>query len=69
MIRIKKNNSILLYLCIICINSFSQTYNFKNYNTEQGLPQSQVLSIFQDHNGNMWFGTNGGGAGKFDGNK
>ena len=69
MIRIKKNNSILLYLFIICINSFSQTYNFKNYNTEQGLPQSQVLSIFQDHNGNMWFGTNGGGAGKFDGNK
>ena len=23
----------------------------------------------QDHKGNMWFGTNGGGASKFDGNK
>lgn len=47
----------------------SQTYNFKNYNTEQGLPQSQVLSITQDSRGNMWFGTNSGGVGKFDGNK
>ncbi len=48
---------------------FSQTYNFKNYNTEQGLAQSQVLSIYQDHNGYMWFGTNGGGATKFDGSR
>lgn len=49
--------------------TYSQTYNFKNYNTEHGLPQSQVLSIFQDSKGYIWFGTNSGGAGKFDGNK
>ncbi|MES2567026.1 MAG: two-component regulator propeller domain-containing protein [Bacteroidota bacterium] len=49
--------------------SFAQTYNIKNYNTEQGLPQSQVLSIFQDHSGTMWFGTNAGGVGRYDGNK
>ncbi|HRG01098.1 MAG TPA: two-component regulator propeller domain-containing protein [Bacteroidia bacterium] len=48
---------------------FSQTYNFKNYNTADGLPQSQVLCIFQDHKGYMWFGTNAGGVGKYDGNK
>ena len=47
----------------------SQTYSFKNYNTKEGLPQSQVLAIFQDHNGIMWFGTNSGGVGKFDGNR
>jgi ligand-binding sensor domain-containing protein/serine phosphatase RsbU (regulator of sigma subunit) len=47
----------------------AQTYSFKNYNTKEGLPQSQVLAIFQDHNGIMWFGTNSGGVGKFDGNK
>jgi len=46
---------------------FAQTYNFKNYTTEQGLAQSQVLSIFQDNKGYMWFGTNGGGVSKFDG--
>lgn len=48
---------------------FSQTYNLKNYNTEEGLPQSQVLSIYQDFRGNMWFGTNNGGVGKYDGNQ
>jgi ligand-binding sensor domain-containing protein/serine phosphatase RsbU (regulator of sigma subunit) len=46
----------------------AQTYNFKNYTTKQGLPQSQVLAIFQDHNGVMWFGTNSGGLGRYDGN-
>lgn len=48
---------------------FSQSHNFRNYSTEHGLPQSQVLSIFQDNKGYVWFGTNGGGAGRFDGNK
>jgi ligand-binding sensor domain-containing protein len=64
-----KNTLILFFLCFLGIKSNSQTYNFKNYNIEQGLPQSQVLTIFQDHNGFMWFGTNSGGAGKYDGNK
>ena len=64
-----KNIYTLFYFFIIGTSAFSQTYNFKNYNTEQGLPQSQVLSIFQDHRGNMWFGTNSGSVGKFDGNK
>lgn len=67
MILIKKNNILLLFLFLIRI-TFSQTYNFKNYSTKQGLTQSQVLSIFQDHNGYMWFGTNSGGASRFDGN-
>ncbi len=31
--------------------------------------QSQVLSICQDNNGNIWFGTNNGGVSKYDGNK
>ncbi|MGE0568015.1 MAG: two-component regulator propeller domain-containing protein [Bacteroidia bacterium] len=48
---------------------FAQTHHFKNYNTEQGLPQSQVLSLFQDSKGYIWVGTNSGGIGKFDGNK
>ncbi|MBS1634692.1 MAG: SpoIIE family protein phosphatase [Bacteroidetes bacterium] len=54
---------------VFSITAWGQTFNFKNYNTEQGLPQSQVLSITQDSKGNMWFGTNSGGVGKFDGNK
>lgn len=64
-----KNTFSTLLLCLIGLVTYSQTYNFKNYSTEQGLPQSQVLAIFQDHQGNMWFGTNSGGVGKYDGVK
>ena len=46
---------------------WSQTYDFKNYNVEDGLAQSQVNCIFQDSKGYVWFGTNLGGASKFDG--
>lgn len=52
-----------------CHFVYSQSHNFKNYTTEDGLPQSQVLSMFQDSQGYVWFGTNGGGAAKFDGAK
>jgi ligand-binding sensor domain-containing protein/serine phosphatase RsbU (regulator of sigma subunit) len=46
----------------------AQTYNFSNYTVESGLLQSQILSVFQDTDGVMWFGTNEGGVTKFDGN-
>ena len=64
----KKTHIIIIFLfTVTCF--IGQTFNFKNYNTEHGLPQSQVLSIFQDSKGYIWFGTNSGGVGKFDGNK
>ena len=66
---IKKNILIVVTLFLLRIVGYSQTYNFKNYNTREGLPQSQVLSIFQDHNGFIWVGTNAGGVGKYDGYK
>jgi len=47
--------------------SFSQTYNIKRFNVEDGLAQSQVLSIFQDKLGNLWIGTNGGGVSIYNG--
>ena len=59
--------SILLFTCIF--NSYAQNYNFRNFSMEDGLAQSQVLSICQDKDGNIWFGTNNGGASIYDGNK
>ncbi len=47
----------------------AQTFDFRNFNVEDGLAQSQVLSICQDNYGNLWFGTNGGGVSRYDGNK
>ncbi|MGQ0827164.1 MAG: two-component regulator propeller domain-containing protein [Bacteroidota bacterium] len=46
----------------------SQIYNFTNYTVEKGLSQPQILSVFQNDDGVMWFGTNGGGITKYDGN-
>ncbi|MDO8999255.1 MAG: two-component regulator propeller domain-containing protein [Bacteroidota bacterium] len=60
-------NIFVFILALISWNLFSQTHNFKNYNVEDGLAQSQVLSVCQDRKGYMWFGTNGGGVSKFDG--
>ena len=59
----------LLLLSVGVLHTQGQTYNFRNYNTEHGLPQSQVLSMYQDNKGFVWFGTNIGGVGKYDGNK
>lgn len=46
---------------------FPQQFNFRYYSVENGLAQSQVLSLCQDFKGNIWIGTYGGGLNKFDG--
>jgi len=46
---------------------FAQRYNFVNYSVEEGLPQSQIYSIYEDARGYIWFGTFGGGLSRFDG--
>lgn len=55
-----------LFTCFLTFAVFSQRYSFVEYNTAQGLPQSQVTSICQDESGYMWIGTLGGLA-KFNG--
>jgi ligand-binding sensor domain-containing protein/two-component sensor histidine kinase len=55
-------------LFILVSNSlFSQSFDFKNYNVEDGLSQSEVNVIFQDSRGYLWIGTSGGGVCQFDG--
>jgi ligand-binding sensor domain-containing protein/serine phosphatase RsbU (regulator of sigma subunit) len=61
--------SILLGGLLAAVACSAQTYNFKNYSVEEGLAQSQILSVFQARDGLMWFGTNSGGACSFDGIK
>jgi ligand-binding sensor domain-containing protein/serine phosphatase RsbU (regulator of sigma subunit) len=53
----------------VFVTATAQTYDFRNFNVEDGLAQSQVLSMCQDHHGNIWFGTNSGGVSRYDGNK
>ncbi len=45
----------------------AQEYNFRKYNVEDGLAQSQVYSICQDKRGFLWLGTRGGGISVFNG--
>jgi len=71
-IVLKINSKIFPVIVVLLFAKFSllaQTYDFHNYNVEDGLAQSQVLSICQDKYGNIWFGTNNGGVSKYDGNK
>ncbi|MDX2361018.1 MAG: two-component regulator propeller domain-containing protein [Crocinitomicaceae bacterium] len=56
---------ILLLLNANCVDA--QQYNFRNYNVEDGLGQSQVYAMYQDVTGKIWMGTRGGGISIFDG--
>ena len=60
---------VLIILLVAKHSSFAQAYDFRNFNVEDGLAQSQILSMCQDHNGNIWFGTNNGGVSRYDGNR
>lgn len=57
---------ILIFLFIASI-SLSQELNFKNFDIENGLVQTQITSILEDSRGFIWFGTYGGGLSRFNG--
>lgn len=58
--------SVFFFFLFITFNTIAQQYSFIQFNTDKGLPQSQVNTITQDKNGYLWIGTNGGLA-KFNG--
>ncbi len=53
--KVKKH----IWICLFLLSSlgFAQTTSFIYYGVEQGLSQSQVQSIVQDDDGNLWVGT------------
>ena len=58
--------TIILFILFSSVHVFGQTdigrYNFAYYGTREGLPQVDVLSMFQDRAGYIWFGTYSGAA-------
>lgn len=57
---------IALILLVFLLKGNAQSYNFKQYSVENGLPFIQIFSVFQDEKGYLW--TSGyGGLSKFDG--
>jgi ligand-binding sensor domain-containing protein len=63
------NNKLLIFSLSIlyAIASLAQPITGITYSVGEGLPQSQVFAMAQDAKGYMWFGTQGGGLGRFDG--
>jgi len=41
--------------------------NFSSFGKLQGLKHSGIYCMLEDHSGNLWFGTGGGGVSKYDG--
>lgn len=50
----------VIFFLVCAIESIAQRYNFKQYNIEDGLIQSQITAITQDQQRRLWIATMGG---------
>ena len=67
-LNIIKALALLLFWCFYSpATGYAQQYNLLPFNVEDGLPQSTVFDILQDHQGYLWIGTDGGGICRYDG--
>ncbi|WP_068474689.1 two-component regulator propeller domain-containing protein [Saccharicrinis aurantiacus] len=57
--------TILFWLCAT-VSSNAQSLDFKNFDSDMGLPQNFVYCLTQDHKGYLWIGT-GEGLVRYDG--
>jgi PAS domain S-box-containing protein len=64
--RIMRSGALLIFV-FACPSVFAQLLQIRTYGTSDGLPQSEVVSIYQDRIGYMWFGTYEYGLARYDG--
>lgn len=67
LISVKKVIITILILSV-SINLFSQSYPFRHYTVEDGLPSSETYHVFQDSKGYIWIATDNG-VSRYDGYK
>ncbi len=69
-VMLQRMGNKLLYLFLLLlfsrITGVAQSYNFKSYSVENGLPFIQISAIYQDKYGYLWSGGYGG-LSRFDG--
>jgi len=56
----------LLMLSAISLSLSAQTYSYREYTIDDGMPQSESMAVFQDSRGYLWIPTRNGLA-RFDG--
>ena len=59
----------ILLIFFFTVRVKSQQLFYKKLGLEEGLPSSSVYSIYQDKNGFIWLGTEGGGLSKYSGSQ
>lgn len=59
---------LFVFFLVSAISGYGQNLKFKHINVEQGLSNSTIECIFQDHRGFIWFGTRDG-LNRYDGNQ
>ena len=64
----RKTYIFLFFVLFLYRKDYAQSFNFKNYTVEDGLPYVQINNIFQDDKGYLWTGSYGG-LSSFDGIK
>lgn len=57
---------LLFFFSVTTCHAFPQNFNFRNFNSEEGLAQSYVYSIIMDSRGYLWVGT-GDGLSRYNG--
>lgn len=60
-------NFLILFLQLHALSIFSQNLFYRTYSVENGLSQSIVFCLHQDHKNQIWIGTIGGGIDIYNG--
>ncbi len=58
--------AILFFILLLHVKAFTQGYNFRIFNGEDGMSQSFIYSVIQDTRGYLWIST-GNGLSRYDG--
>jgi ligand-binding sensor domain-containing protein len=62
-----RNYLFVILLLSLASGADAQLYNFRNFSTDEGVPESRITSLCEDQRGQLWIGTLGGGLLRFDG--
>ncbi|HYG50885.1 MAG TPA: two-component regulator propeller domain-containing protein, partial [Flavobacteriales bacterium] len=54
-------------LFLLTFQARGQLFHYEKFDIEDGLSQINVNTLFEDSNGFLWIGTQGGGINRFDG--